>query len=211
VLIVDDHPAVREALSFRISRQTDLMVCGEAADLSEALHLVAKTNPDVAVIDISLRTGNGLDLIKRIRMRSPSVRMLVLSMYSEALYAERALRAGALGYITKEQATDKILDAIRAVLANQVYLNDQLAGHLLRRRVGPGPVPGDSPLERLSDRELEAFELFGQGLSTQAVAEKMRLSPKTIDTYRSRIKDKLDLANANEVVQRAAQWLLAKR
>jgi DNA-binding NarL/FixJ family response regulator len=211
VLIVDDHPAVREALAIRISRQPDLKVCGEAADLADALRLFTETEPDVAVIDIGLRTGNGLDLIKRIKSRNESARMLVWSMHSESLYAERALHAGALGYITKEHATDKIIDAIRHVLAGKIYLSEQLAERLLLSAVTRRKSLDSSPIEKLSDRELEAFELFGQGLSTKEVARKLQVSPKTIETYRLRIKDKLQLSAANEVVQRAAQWVVEQR
>src|SRR5450755_3605047 len=136
VLIVDDHPAVRMALAMLIGQESDLEVCGEAADLSEALRLVADTQPDVAVIDISLKTGSGIDLIKRIKDRNDSVRMLVWSMHSESLYAERALRVGALGYINKDQATDKIVEAIRRVLEGKVYLSDAMAEKMLHRAVG---------------------------------------------------------------------------
>ena len=136
VLIVDDHPAVREALAIRIGRQRDLEVCGEAADMSEALRLIADARPDVAVVDISLKDGDGIDLIKRIRDRDDRVRILVWSMHSEALYAERALRAGALGYVNKEQATDTIVEAIRRVLAGKVYLSDAMTERMLHRAVG---------------------------------------------------------------------------
>ena len=142
ILIVDDHPAVREALASRIGRQPDLEVCGEAADMSEALRLVADTQPDLAVVDISLKTGSGIDLIKRIKDRNDSVRMLVWSMHSESLFAERALRAGALGYINKDQATDKIVEAIRRVLEGKVYLSDAMAEKMLHRAVGGGREEG---------------------------------------------------------------------
>ncbi len=207
VLIVDDHPAVREALMLRISRQKDLRVCGQAADLPTALCLVRQTRPDVAVIDIALANSNGIDLIKRIKARDKSVRMLVWSMYNESLYAERALRAGALGYITKEQATQRILDAIRCVAANKIFLTPELSENILRRSLGGHKELGGAPADSLSDRELEAFSLFGQGLTTQDVAVKMHISKKTVETYRVRIKEKLGVHSANEVVQRAAQWL----
>lgn len=210
VLIVDDHPAIRESLGAWIERQPDLKVCGEAADLAGALQEVADKKPDVAVIDIALKTGSGLDLIKRIKARAPNVRMLVWSMYGESLYAERALRAGALGYITKEQATSKILDAIRCVLQDKIYLNEEMTDRLLRRAAAGTDRVSDSPVEVLSDRELEAFELFGQGLSTQDVACHMRVSLKTVETYRARIRHKLQLESVNQLVQRAAQWVLER-
>jgi DNA-binding NarL/FixJ family response regulator len=209
VLIVDDHPAVREALAIRIGRQRDLEVCGEAADLSEALRLVAETQPDVAVIDISLKTGNGIDLIKRIRDRNDHVRMLVWSMHSEALYAERALRAGALGYVNKDQATDRIIEAIRQVLTGKVYLSAAMAERLLQRAVGGAPAEATrSPLNVLADRELEVFRLIGEGVKTAEIAERLHLSVKTVETYRDRIRRKLDLSHGTELAHYATQWLL---
>src|SRR6516225_6890360 len=158
VLIVDDHPTVREGLAFKIGRQPDLEVCGEAADVSEALCLLDDTQPDLAVVDISLKTGNGIDLIKRIKDRNDRIRMLVWSMHSESLYAERALRAGALGYINKDQATDKIIEAIRRVLVGKVWLSAALAERVLQRAVGGGRKGVTrSPLDLLADRELEVF------------------------------------------------------
>src|SRR6266705_4372256 len=209
ILIVDDHPAVREALASRIGRQPDLEVCGEAADMSEALGLVADTQPDLAVVDISLNTGNGIDLIKRIKDRNDSVRMLVWSMHSESLYAERALRAGALGYINKDQATDKIVDAIRRVLEGTVYLSDAMAEKMLHRAVGGGreEVPR-SPLDALADRELEVFRLIGQGVKTAQIAERLHLSVKTIETYRDRIREKLDLRDGAKLARAATVWVL---
>ncbi len=216
MLIVDDHPAVREGLAIRISRHPDLTVCGEASDVAEALQLVASARPDVAIIDIALKTGNGIDLIKRIKAHNPGVHLLVLSMYNETLYAERALRAGALGYINKGSDTDKVIEAIRRVRDGKVYLSEPMAQEILSRVVGgggdarPGGVEG-SPVDGLSDRELEVFELIGQGMSTHQIAEKMRLSPKTVETYRSRIKEKLNVRYGTELMQRAVQWVIEKR
>jgi DNA-binding NarL/FixJ family response regulator len=208
VLIVDDHPAVREGLAIRISRQPDLEVCGEAADVAEALQLFAAVNPDVAVIDISLKTGNGIDLIKRIKARNASARLLVWSMYPEALYAERALHAGALGYINKEEATDKIIDAIRRVLEGKVYLSEPMSERMLHRTVGGESERAErSPVESLSDRELEVFQLVGQGLDTQQIALKILVSPKTVETYRARIKEKLHLTSSTEMIRWAVQWM----
>lgn len=208
VLIVDDHPAVREALALRISRQRDLEVCGEAADMSEALRLVAEAQPDVAVIDISLKAGDGVDLIKRVKDHDGSVRMLVWSMHSESLYAERALRAGALGYINKDQATDKIVEAIHRVLAGKVWLSAAMTERLLQRAVGTErqEVP-PSPLDALADRELEVFRLIGHGVKTAAIAERLHLSVKTVETYRDRIRQKLDLDDGTRLAQYATQWV----
>jgi len=209
ILIVDDHPAVREALASRIGRQPDLEVCGEAADTTEALRMVADTQPDMAVVDISLKTGNGIDLIKRIKDRNDSVRMLVWSMHSESLYAERALRAGALGYINKDQATDKIVDAIRRVLAGKVYLSDAMAEKMLQRAVGGGRKGATrSPLDALADRELEVFRLIGQAVKTAEIAQRLHLSVKTVETYRDRIRQKLDLSDGTALAHYATQWLL---
>jgi DNA-binding NarL/FixJ family response regulator len=209
ILIVDDHPAVREALALRIGRQRDLEVCGEAADMTEALRLVAETQPDVAVIDISLKIGNGIDLIKRIKDRKPHVRVLVWSMHSESLYAERALRAGALGYVNKDQATDQIVEAIRKVLAGKPYLSEAMTERMLRRAVGAGgqAVPR-LPVDTLADRELEVFRLIGEGVKTAEIAERLHLSVKTVETYRDRIRQKLNLSDGTELARYATQWTL---
>ena len=207
VLIVDDHPAVREALALRINRQPDMKVCGEAADMRDALRLIADSEPDVAVVDISLKTGSGIDLIKRIKDRSDRVRILVWSMHSESLYAERALRAGALGYDNKDQATDRIVEAIRRVLAGKVWLSEVMAERLLQRSVG-GSGEDRSPLDVLADRELEVFRLIGEGVKTAEIAERLHLSVKTVETYRDRIRQKLDLSDGTKLVHYATQWVL---
>jgi len=209
VLIVDDHPAVREALAMLIGRQADLEVCGEAADLSEALRLVADSQPDVAVIDISLKTGCGIDLIKRIRDRNDRVSMLVWSTHSESLYAERALRAGALGYVNKDQATEKIVEGIRRVLEGKVYLSEAMIETMLHRTVGEERKEiNRSPLDTLANRELEVFRLIGEGIRTAAIAERLHLSVKTIETYRDRIRQKLDLSDGTELAHYATKWML---
>jgi DNA-binding NarL/FixJ family response regulator len=209
VLIVDDHPAVREALALRIGRQPDLEVCGEAADMSEALRLIADTPPDVAVVDISLKTSNGIDLIKRIKDRNDRVRILVWSMHSEALYADRALRAGALGYVNKDQATDRIVEAIRRVLQGKVYLSEAMTERMLQRAVGGAREPVTrSPLDALADRELEVFRLIGEGVKTADIAERLHLGIKTVETYRDRIRSKLDLSDGTELAHYATGWVL---
>jgi DNA-binding NarL/FixJ family response regulator len=209
VLIVDDHPTVREGLAWRVGQEPDLEVCGEAADMAEALRLLADTRPDVAVIDISLKSGSGLDLIKRIRDRGDGARLLVWSMHSDSLYAERALRAGALGYINKDQATDRIIEAIRRVLAGKVWLSEAMTERMLQRAVGTDrPVPECSALEALADRELEVFRLIGQGVKTVEIAERLHLSVSTIETYRDRIRQKLGLSDGTTLAHFATQWLL---
>ena len=192
----------------RIGRQPDLEVCGEAADMGEALRLVAETQPDVAVVDISLKSGNGIDLIKRIRDRDAHVRILVWSMHSESLYAERALRAGALGYINKDQATDRIIEAIRRVLAGKVYLSEAMAERMLQRPVGRRERRASAHRSiSLADRELEVFRLIGEGVKTAEIAERLHLSVKTVETYRDRIRQKLDLHDSTELVRVARQWV----
>lgn len=210
ILIVDDHPVVREGLALQIATQPDLEVCGEAEDLAGALALVESTRPDVAIIDISLKQGNGFDLIRRLRARYDSMPLLVWSMYPENLYAERALRAGAQGYLNKARATRQLFDAIRAVLAGKVYVSGELADELLQRLVG-GKAGERSPIDRLSDRELQAFELMGHGLTTEAIAGEMHVSPKTVETYRARIKEKLGLNNLPQLIQRATRWVLENK
>ena len=211
ILIVDDHPAVREGLVTRIAREPDLDVCGEAADIPEALTLLESHHPEVAVIDISLKTGNGIDLIHRIKARDETIRMLVWSMFPESLYAERALRAGAMGYVTKEHATGKIIEAIRAICNGRMYVSESIAVRLMRSAVGNSEPAPASPVEALSDRELEVFELIGEGLTTGQIAERLHVSVHTIETHRQRIKTKLNLRTAAELGRAAVQWALEKR
>ena len=209
VLIVDDHPVVREGLALHIGAQADMRVCGEAEDVTDALQLLDNCKPDVAVIDISLKTGNGLDLIKRVRGRNEHIRIVVWSMYPENLYAERALRAGALGYVHKGRATKNIIEAIRCVRSGTIYVSEEISSLLLSRLVGGGTNgPSTDAVESLSDRELEAFRLMGHGRTTEEIAEQMHVSPKTVETYRARIKEKLNLSNATELIHRASQWVL---
>jgi DNA-binding NarL/FixJ family response regulator len=208
ILIVDDHPTVREGLTARISRQDDMEVCGEVADGEEALVKVKELRPDVAVVDISLPKGHGIDLIKQIRAHHDHVKTIVHSMYEESLYAERALQAGAMGYVNKREAPETLLDAIRQVLVGEVYLSPKMTGRVLNRTVGRGTIAAASPIESLSDRELEVFNLIGQGLTTRAIANRLHLSVHTIDTHREKIKRKLGLKNSAELMQRAVQWVL---
>lgn len=208
ILIIDDHPPVREALAMRIGWEPDMEICGEATDTVEALRLLTETQPDVVVVDISLKSGNGIDLIKRIKDRDDRARMLVWSMHSESLYAERALRAGAMGYVNKEQATDKIIEALRCILGGKIYLSDTMTERFLHRAVGGGQDSGSSPVDALADRELEVFRLIGQGIKTAAIAERLHLSVHTIETYRDRIRQKLNLANGTELAHYATHWVL---
>jgi DNA-binding NarL/FixJ family response regulator len=210
VLIVDDHPVVREGLAMHIATQPDLEVCGEAEDLPGALALLECARPDVAIIDISLKNSNGIELIRRIKSSHQAVRILVWSMYPENLYAERALRAGAQGYLNKGQATHHVLDALRAIVQGRVYVSGGLADQLLMRAVGRKPDAG-SQIDRLSDRELEAFQHMGEGMTTESIAKTMHVSPKTVETFRSRIKEKLGISNLAELIQRAAEWVVESK
>lgn len=207
ILIVDDHPLVREGLLGLISAQPDFEVCGEASSLAEAREFLAADCPDVLILDLTLRDGNGIELIAEVK--AAGVKVLVLSMHDESLFAERALRAGALGYITKHEAPRNIIQAIRTVLAGKLYLSARLTEQMVQRAVGAGDV-GRTPLERLSNRELEIFELFGQGLTVREIAGKLQLSPKTVETHREHIKDKLALKNTTELTKYAVQWVLER-
>lgn len=207
ILIVDDHPAVREGLAAQIALQPDLEICGEAEGMNDALALLQEVVPDVAVVDISLKTGDGIELVKRIRSRNEQTRVVVWSMFDESLYAERALRAGAIGYVHKGLATREIVHAIRCALAGKLYLNERVSKSLLSRLAVKAPTDR-SPIERLADRELETFRLMGCGLTTAQIARQMRLSAKTVETYRSRIKEKLGLGAMTELIRRAAQFVL---
>ncbi|MEX1027681.1 MAG: response regulator transcription factor [Candidatus Paceibacterota bacterium] len=208
ILIVDDHPMMRDGLATQISNEPDLAVCGEADDVAAALRLVDELNPDLVIIDISLKTGHGIDLIKRIRERHPKMKMLVNSMYDESVYAERSLQAGALGYLSKQTARETLIDAIRAVLSGKIYLSPEMTDRIVRSRVSGMIEPGKSPIESLSNRELEVLTLIGQGNTSGTIAKQLHLSVHTIDTYREKLKIKLNLANGAELNRYAAQWVL---
>ncbi|OGH55724.1 MAG: DNA-binding response regulator [Candidatus Lindowbacteria bacterium RIFCSPLOWO2_12_FULL_62_27] len=207
VFIVDDHPIVRRGLAQLINQEADLVVCGEAETIQATLDQWEKSAPDVALVDLSLKAESGLELIKDIKVRYPAVPVLVLSMHDETFYAERAIRAGAEGYIMKQQASDLVLAAIRRVLGGEIYLSEPMAAKILRRASGEQPDQLPSPMERLSDRELEVFRLIGTGLGTRKIAEQLSRSVKTVETYREHIKEKLDLKGASELTQAAFQWL----
>lgn len=207
VLLVDDHPILRKGLAELINQEADLSVCGEAEEAPKAFEAVGVLNPDVAVVDISLKGGNGLELIKNIKARYPDLPLLVLSMHDETLYAERALRAGSLGYIMKEEAIEKVLTAIRHVIAGEIFLSDRMKGRLLNQLVGGRIKQGSSSIDSLSDRELEVFRLIGEGRGTRQIAEELRLSVRTVEAYREYIKDKLNLKNGTELVQHAFQYV----
>ena len=207
VLIVDDHPIVRQGLAQLIDQEQDLEVCGQAEDAHEAMQAIHACNPDMVIVDISLKDTSGMDLIKDLKVQHPDLPVLTLSMHDEAVYGERALRAGARGYIMKQEATEKVVTAIRRVLAGELYVSDDMAAKMVSKIVGGGMRKTGSPVDCLSDRELEVFRLIGEGFSTREMAEKLHLSVKTIETYRAHIKDKLGFEDANELLRSAIQWV----
>ena len=206
ILVVDDHPIVLQGLSQLIGQQDDLLVCGLARDVPEAMMMIRELKPDLVIVDISLQQGNGIELIKKIRISYPSLAVLALSMHDESLYAERCLRAGARGYIMKIEATENIITAIHKVMRGQIYVSNEMAAKMVRKLVGLKPELGAPAVERLSDRELEVLALIGRGHGTRWIAERLHLSLKTIETYRAHIKKKLNLADADELLQYAIQW-----
>jgi DNA-binding NarL/FixJ family response regulator len=206
VLLVDDHPIVRQGLALLIDREADLSVCGEAEGAHTAFRAIETLRPDIVVLDISLSGPDGLDVLKEIRMKSGSLPVLILSMHDESIYAERAMRAGANGYIMKQEATEKVLVAIRRILQGDVYLSDRLTNTMLQQYVRGAAPTRSSPLLNLTDRELEVFRLIGEGHGTRQIADQLHLSVKTIESYQAHIKEKLALRNARELVQHAIEW-----
>lgn len=209
ILVVDDHPIVRQGMALLINREADLEVCGEAEEMTAALAAIEKLRPDLAIVDLSLHGPDGIDLVKAIRARSAALPVLVLSMHDELTYAERALRAGANGYIMKQEATTSVLTAIRRILSGAVYLSERAASRVVHQFVHGSPRDR-SPIAGLSDREIEVFRLIGQGHATRQIAEELHLSVKTVESYQAHIKEKLSLRSARELVQRAIQWTYAK-
>ena len=204
VAIVDDHPLVREGLAARISAQPDMEVCGEAADIESALDLIVTKRPSLVIVDIALRNGHGIDLIKRVVAAGVNTRMLVVSAYDESFFAERALRAGALGYINKQELQGRVVEALRTVLRGERYLSAVMAQRLIAQAIGSKVAQGGT--ETLTDRELQIFQLIGRGKSTREIAQELNVSVHTIDSHREHIRAKLDLHNGTELIQRAVQW-----
>ncbi|QNI30154.1 response regulator transcription factor [Alloacidobacterium dinghuense] len=205
VFIVDDHPLLRQGLALMINRENDLMVCAEAEEAQAVMKAIAADKPDILIVDISLNGPDGLDLLKNIRALYPDLPVLILSMHDESIYAERALRARANGYIMKQEATEKVLVAVRRILGGEIYLSDRMASKLLHQYISGASTDLDSQLSALSDRELEVFRLIGEGRGTRQIAEKLHLSIKTVETYQAHIKDKLSLRSGRELVQHAIQ------
>ncbi|MFN9714435.1 MAG: response regulator [Planctomycetota bacterium] len=207
IMIVDDHPMMRDGLNMRISSQDDMEVCGEAATENAAVELVRQFCPDLVLIDISLKEGNGIELVKRIRLLNATTKMLVVSTFEESLYAERALRAGALGYLNKNESNEKLIEAIRTVLRGDRYVSAETTQRLVSQALGKRDVM-DDPLETLTDRELEIFRLIGAGVSTSAIADQLFLSTHTVDSHRENIKKKLGAKTAAELNRQAIQAML---
>ena len=210
VLIVDDHPLVRRGLRDLIRGEPDLQVCGETDGAPEAMALVSRLHPDLVLIDLSLKRGHGLELIRQLKAKHRSTKMLVVSMHDEPYFAERALDAGAHGYVTKLEATEKMVEAIRAVLVGRVFLSPLMADRILQRVYQQGSFPQKTPLAGLSSRELAVFEMIGKGLTTRHISENLQLSVKTIETYREHIKKKLQLKTGSELTHYATHWVLEK-
>ena len=208
ILIVDDHPIVRSGLAQLIRGEEDLHVCGQADDAEGALRAIASHPPEIVLVDISLQDSNGIELIRAIRGTQPDLPVLVLSMHDENLYAQRALKAGAQGYVMKQEEPTTVLRAIRRVLGGDVYVSERIASRMLQQFVGSDDVGlAKTGLSRLSDRELEVFELIGRGMSSREIADKLHRSVKTIETRRAHIKRKLELRNAAELMQHAVNWV----
>jgi DNA-binding NarL/FixJ family response regulator len=210
VLIVDDHPMMREGLAQLIDHETDLCVAGQADTAAQALQAVASILPDLALVDISLPDKNGLELIKDLQTLHPQVPILVVSMHDEALYAERVLRAGGRGYIMKQEGGRKLMEAIRQVLRGQIYVSEKMSAKILEIFSGRRAEAVKSAVEGLSDREFEVFQLIGQGQGTRQIAQHLHLSIKTVEVHRANIKRKLELKNANDLVRFAVRWTEAQ-
>jgi DNA-binding NarL/FixJ family response regulator len=206
ILVVDDHPIVREGLALLINQESDLLVCGEAEEATGAMHVLASLKPDILILDISLNGPDGIDLLKTVRNSYPELPVLILSMHDESIYAERALRAGANGYIMKQEATEKVLIALRRILAGEIYVSDRIANKMLKHYITGSGTVRNSSIADLSDRELEVFRLIGEGHGTRQIAEELHLSVKTVESYQAHIKEKLSLRSARELMQHAIQW-----
>jgi DNA-binding NarL/FixJ family response regulator len=207
IFVVDDHPIVRRGLRELVADEADLEICGEAEDVTQAMQQIDATCPDLVVVDLTLKSGHGLELIQEIKARNVCVKMLVSSVHDESLFAERALRAGAAGYVSKRESPEKIIDAMRCVLRGEIYLSSLMSNRLLHR-VSAGEPLERNPIANLSDRELEVFEMIGRGLSTKQISRELTISHKTVETHREKIKAKLNLKNSAELSRHATQWVL---
>jgi len=206
VFVVDDHPAIREALAAAIGSKIDMRVVGESSTAQDALRQMKRHEPDVVVVDISLEDAHGLDLVEELRDRFPDIRIIVFSMYDESVYAERAIRAGASGYVMKSEATESVVKAIQAVSEGDVYLSQRMSSRILSKVIRQQDYAFRSATEQLTERELTVFEKLGKGLSVRDIADELDLSRKTVETYRRRAKEKLGFESVDELLQYAVQW-----
>ncbi len=206
ILIVDDHPIFRKGLTQLINQGTNLTVCGEAEDAHKALEAISELNPDLVIVDISLKGIDGIELIRRIKTRFSNLSVLVVSMHDESFFAERALRSGARGYIMKQEAVEKVLEAIHKVLNGEIYVSDKIGLKMIEKFIDGKPDKMYSPLEALSDRELEVFQLIGQGLETRQIAKELHVSIKTVESYRAHIKEKFKIKTSTELLRYAIRW-----
>lgn len=207
IFIVDDHPIVRKGLSQMINQEIDLAVCGEADSAQNALESLKTSKPDLVIVDISLQGVDGIELIKTIKARYENLPTLVVSMHDESLFAERALRVGARGYIMKQEAIEKMMEAIRKVLRGELYISERVSENIVRKFINGKTEKTQSLIEVLSDRELEVFQLIGQGYGTRQIANELNVSIKTVESYRANIKEKLKLNNATELIKHAVHWV----
>jgi two-component system response regulator NreC len=208
IFIVDDHPIVREGIGQLVNRESDMKLVGEAGDFQQAISLLEMIKIDLAIVDISIRGGNGIDLTKTLLSLYPQLPILIMSMHDESLYVERVLKAGAKGYLVKQEATDHVITAIRKVLGGEVYMSEEMKEILVKKFITNGKNSNEHSIGSLTDRELEVLELISQGLSTRQISEALHVSMKTIDSHYANIKNKLDLKNAHELIQYAVKWSL---
>lgn len=213
IVIVDDHPLIRAGITALLSRQSDLQICGEAGDADEAVELITRVQPDLVILDMSLRSGTGMDVIRRLnsapgRRADGAVRILVHSMYEDSIYAERVLEAGAMGYLNKNEDSTQLLVAIRRILSGKVYLSPAMTDHLLHHAIGHRGPAETNDVERLTDRELQVFRMIGEAIPTRRIAEQLFLSVHTVESHRENIKKKLGLSSGSELNKRAFQWVL---
>jgi DNA-binding NarL/FixJ family response regulator len=211
ILVVDDHPIVRQGLALMINREPDLVVCAEAEEAMGAMHALSSARPDALIVDISLNGPDGLDLLKNIRTTHPTLPVLILSMHDESIYAERALRAGATGYIMKQEATENVLVAVRRILNGEIYVSTRIANQMLKHYITGAGTLRNSSIADLSDRELEVFRLIGEGHGTRQIAEELHISVKTVESYQAHIKEKLSLRSSRELMQHAIQWNMTEK
>ncbi|MBI9102782.1 MAG: response regulator transcription factor [Spirochaetales bacterium] len=208
VVIVDDHPIVRQGFEQLLEQEPDLVVIGGAEDAVGALELIAKKVPDIALVDLSLKNSSGLELIKDLIVLYPDIKILVISLHDEEVYAERTIRAGARGFIMKAEATENVVGAVKRVLKGEIYLSEEMKSQMLERLVAGKKKSSTSIIDDLSDREIQVFELMGEGMKNQAIAAKLHISIKTVETYKSHLKSKLNLKDSAELMQRAVEWNL---